>query len=167
MGDLTFLSPPKVNKEILPNLGPVVIARDKHQIDAQAQVRAVLNVLGKKSSGISELSKLECFQASAEDKSTAIKIAEGIRLLADHHFRLSQTRRAFIVPSLNFLDKTAFDSASIDDCLFGSNFAEEINAAQSVEKVARKMIRKVHQPPVQQARHPITQQLKQQNNVFW
>lgn len=70
-------------------------------------------------------------------------MAEGIHLLADHHFRLSQMRRAFIVPALNFLGKTASDSAPIDDCLFGTNFAEDVNAAQSIEKVARKMAKKM------------------------
>lgn len=153
--DLTCLGPPRVNKEILPNLSELVTTRDKHQENLQAQVGASLHALG---SGISELSKLECLQTSTEAKAAVTKIAEGVRLIADHQFRLSRMRRAFIVPSLNFLGKTVSDSAPIDECLFGNNFAEEVNAAQSIEKVARKMARKPPPPPGPPARRPATQQ---------
>lgn len=71
-----------------------------------------------------------------------MKIAEYIRLLADLHFRLFQASQAFTVPSLNFLSKTESDSVSIDDCLFGSHFAEEVNMAQSIEKMALKRLEK-------------------------
>lgn len=87
--DLAFLGPPKINKEIIPNLGATVITRDKHQIQTQAQLGASLNAVG---SGMSEISKLECLHMSAEGKAAATKIAEGFRLLTDLHFRLSQAR---------------------------------------------------------------------------
>ncbi|XP_070517424.1 uncharacterized protein [Cardiocondyla obscurior] len=70
------------------------------------------------------------------------KIVEGFKLLADLQYHLSRARRAFIVPSLNFLGKTVSDAAPIDDRLFGNNFAEDVNSAQSVERVAKKMARK-------------------------
>lgn len=95
-------------------------------MSAQVQMGASLNALG---SGLSELSNIECLIASSDGKAAIGKIAEGIHLLVDHHFRLFLTRRAFIVPSLNFLGKTASDSAPIDDCLFGSSFAQEVDAA--------------------------------------
>jgi len=129
--DLSFLVPPKVNREILPNLGATVIVRDKHQIQSQAQLGASLNAVG---SGISDLTKLDYFQTSTEAKTAVTKIAESLQLLADLHFRLSQARRAFIVPSLNFLGKTASDSAPIDDCLFGNNFTEDVNAAKPLKR---------------------------------
>ncbi|RLU19833.1 hypothetical protein DMN91_008392 [Ooceraea biroi] len=125
---------------------------------AQAQVGASLNALG---SGLSDLFKIEGLLASPDGKAAVAKIAEGMHLLADHHFRLSQTRRAFIVPSLNFLGKTTSDSAPIDDSLFGSNFAQDVEAAQSIEKVARKMARKT--PQSQQARQPAPHHPKQTN----
>ncbi|XP_032669392.1 uncharacterized protein LOC116843240 [Odontomachus brunneus] len=158
--DLAFLTPPRVNKEIVPNLSATVVARDKHQLSSQAQVGASLNAFG---SGVSELSKLDWIQTSPEGKTALTKIADGIRLLADHHFRLSQTRRAFIVPSLNFLGKSASDSAPIDDCLFGSNFAEDVNAAQSIERMARKTARKPPPPSLSQPRSSAPQ-LRQQAN---
>ncbi|XP_039304906.1 uncharacterized protein LOC120357712 [Solenopsis invicta] len=157
--DLVFLSPPKLNGEILPNLGSTARVRDKHQLQAQAQVGASLNAIG---SGFSDLANLEILQVSEEARNAATKLAEGIRLLADHHYRLSQARRAFIVPSLNFLAKTVSDAAVVDDCLFGANFAEQISTAQTVEKVARKMVRK-SQPPTQSTQRQKNIQQKSKN----
>jgi len=159
--DLLFLAPPKVNKEILPNLAAAALARDKHQMQSQMQLGAALNAIGADTTGLIEL---EFLQSSVEGKSAVSKISDGMHLLADLHYRLSQARGAFIVPSLNFLGKTASDAAPIDDCLFGNNFAEDVNAAQTVEKVARKMSKKPPQPLSQQARQPATQRFKQQKN---
>lgn len=138
-GDLSFLMPPKVNKEILPNLAATALTRDKYQMQSQLEVGAALNALA---SGFSELSKFELLQTSTEEKAAFSKIAEGIRLLADHHYCLSKARRAFIRPSLNFLGKAASNSTNVDEFLFGNNFAEEVNAAQVIEKVAQKMAKK-------------------------
>ncbi|KYN10056.1 hypothetical protein ALC57_17745 [Trachymyrmex cornetzi] len=159
-GEISFLAPPKINKEVLPNLSATVITRDKHQSQSQLEVGASLNALA---SGFSELSNLELLQTSSERRAAISKIAEGIRLLADHHFGLSKTRRAFIVPSLNFLGKAASDSAALDELLFGNNFTEEINAAQTIEKVANRMAKKKQQST--QRMQPSTgQQQKQQKN---
>jgi len=117
--NLSFLAPPKVNKKILPNLAAAALARDKHQMQSQVQLEAALNAIGSDTSG---LIGLELFQSSVEGKSAVSKISDGVHFLADLHFRLSQSRRAFIIPSLNFLGKTASDAAPIDDCLFGNNF---------------------------------------------
>ncbi|XP_070522364.1 uncharacterized protein [Cardiocondyla obscurior] len=135
---LSFLGPPGLNKEIIPNLSQATVTRDKHQVKLQTQVGASLNALG---SGLSELAKLD-LQNSLEAKAAMSKIVEGFKLLADLQYHLSRARRAFIVPSLNFLGKTVSDAAPIDDRLFGNNFAEDVNSAQSVERVAKKMARK-------------------------
>ncbi|KYN23501.1 hypothetical protein ALC57_04085, partial [Trachymyrmex cornetzi] len=145
---------------VVSNWVPPVLARDKHQIQSQAQLGASLNAIG---SGMAGLLDLESFQ-SVNGKAAISKISDGIRLLADLHFRVSQSRRAFIVPSLNFLGKTASDAAPIDDSLFGSNFAEDANAAQTIEKVARKMARKPPQLSNNQGRQPAAQRFKQQRN---
>ncbi|KYN22021.1 hypothetical protein ALC57_05588 [Trachymyrmex cornetzi] len=123
-------------------------------------VGASLNALA---SGFSELSNLELLQTSSEGRAAISKIAEGIRLLADHYFGLSKTRWAFIVPSLNFLGKAASDSAAVDELLFGNNFTDEVNAAQMIEKVANRMAKKKQQST--QRMQPSTgQQQKQQKN---
>lgn len=61
--DLSFLGPPRLNKEILPNLPATALTRDKNQSSTQAQVGAALNAL---CSGLSELSKLDCLLTSAD-----------------------------------------------------------------------------------------------------
>ena len=65
------------------------------------------------------------------------QIAEGIQLLADHQYRLSLARQAFLKPALNLLGKSTADLAPIDEWLFSASFVEEVKDAQACEKVAR------------------------------
>lgn len=66
-------------------------------------------------------------------------LSEGMYLLADHHFRLFLTRKAFTKPSINIIDKNAAEAATIDEFLFGQNFAETLKVAQTCEKVGREI----------------------------
>jgi len=133
--DLASLAPPKLNKELVPALAPSVIKRDEYQARSQAQVGACLNAFG---SGISILLKPEVLHELNDDARSALSfLSEGMHLLADHHFRLSLTRRAFTKPSFNIIGKNAAEAASIDDFLFGQNFAETLKAAQACEKAGR------------------------------
>lgn len=70
-------------------------------------------------------------------KETVRKLADAMHLLADHQYRLSLTRRAFIKLSLSLLEKNTSDTIKIDEWLFGSEFAEDLKAVQACEKVAR------------------------------
>lgn len=134
-GELAKLAPPKLNKELLSALTPSVIKRDEYQSLLQAQVTACLNAFG---SGISILLKPEIFPGLHDEAQSALTFfAEGIHLLADHHYRLSLTRRAFTKPSLNILGKNAAETAPVDDFLFGQNFAETLRAAQACERAGR------------------------------
>ncbi|KYN11746.1 hypothetical protein ALC57_16080, partial [Trachymyrmex cornetzi] len=159
--DFSFLIPPKINREIHPNLSATVVTRDTHQSQSQLEVGTSLNAFA---SGFSDLSRLEPLQSLPETRLDMSKIAEGISLLADHHFNLSKTRRAFILPFLNFLGKVASDSATVDEYLFGNNFTENVNTAQTMERVANKMAKK-NQRSLTQGSHLTTgQQPKQQRN---
>jgi len=135
--ELEVLNPPKLNKLLLPVLkaSSTVAKRDEYQVLAQNQVAAVLNALG---TGLSYLMKPEIVSLlPADGRSALSQMAEGMQLLADHQFRLSLARRAFIKPALNLLGKSTADLAPIDEWLFGSSFVEEVKDAQACEKVAR------------------------------
>lgn len=143
-GELSALAPPKLNKELAAALTQSVIKRDGYQSSSQAQVAACLNALG---SGMSLLLKPEILQDLKDEARSALtNFSEGIHLLADHHYRLSLTRRAFTKPSLNILGKNAAESAPIDGFLFGENFAETLKAAQVCEKTGREVSKAV--PPI-------------------
>jgi len=88
-----------------------------HQIQSQAQrsIKRSINAFG-----MSELAGLECVYASS------LSLRSQLSLIHRSIFSLL-SRRAFIIPSFNFLGKSASDVISIDDCLFGNNFAEEVN----------------------------------------
>ncbi|KMQ87262.1 hypothetical protein RF55_13502 [Lasius niger] len=130
--DLAALAPPKLNKELVPALAPSVIKRDEYQARSQAQVGACLNAFG---SGISILLKPEVLHDLNDEACSALSfLSEGMHLLADHHFRLSLARRALAKSSFNIIDKNAAEAATIDEFLFGQNFAETLKAAQTVRR---------------------------------
>lgn len=138
-GDLAALAPPKLNQELVAALTPAVLKRDEFQASAQAQVGACLNAFG---SGLSFLLRPEILQGLNDVATPALtSMAEGLHLLADHHFRLSLTRRAFTKPSLNMIGKKAADTAVIDSFLFGENFAETVKTTHACEKTGRELSR--------------------------
>ena len=141
--DLAALTPPKLNKELAAALTPSVIKREEYQALSQAQVRACLNAFG---SSMSLLLRPEVVRdLSSETRSALMLFAEGVHLLSDHHYRLSLARRAFTKPSLNIVGKNAADAASIDEFLFGQNFAETLKAAQTCEKTGQEVAKSTSQ----------------------
>jgi len=71
--------------------------------------------------------------------SSTVAKRDEYQLLANHQFRLSLARRAFIKPALNLLGKSTADLAPIDEWSFGSSFVEEVKDAQACGKVARSL----------------------------
>ncbi|KYN09079.1 hypothetical protein ALC57_18813 [Trachymyrmex cornetzi] len=101
-----------------------VTKRNEYQTLLPAQIGACLNDLD---SGISILLN--------KTESALTFFAEGIHLLSDH--RLSLNKRTFNKSSLNIIGKNTTDTASIDEFLFGQNFAETLKAAQVCGKTGR------------------------------
>ncbi|XP_077277629.1 uncharacterized protein LOC143905862 [Temnothorax americanus] len=135
-GHLAVLGPPKLNKLLTPALKTAasVVKRDEHQASAQVQVAAPLNAFG---SAIAELLAPEVREQLPESVNPVLRrLAKGLYLLADHQYRLSLARRAFIKPSLSLMGKGVADDAPIDEWLFGTAFAEELKDAQACEKAA-------------------------------
>lgn len=166
-GDFAFLGAPKINKEVMPILKghASVLKRDDFKVKEQDQVGASLIAIG---SAMTELLKPEVKDHLPEGAKNALKqMADGIYLLADHQYRLSIARRAFIVPVLNLVGKNVADDASVDEWLFGSDFAELFKNAQACEKTARelekpKAPKNPSQPARQQPTRPANPQQQQQ-----
>lgn len=174
-GDVAFLGAPKINKEIMPILKghASVLKRDDFKVKEQDQVGASLIAIG---AAMTELLKPEVKEHLPDGAKNALKqIADGIYLLADHQYRLSIARRAFIVPVLNLVGKNVADSASVDEWLFGSDFAEEVKNAQACEKTARDLVKPkapknqpqpANQQPTRSANPQQQQQQQQQQKQF-
>ncbi|XP_036143955.1 uncharacterized protein LOC118645968 [Monomorium pharaonis] len=137
--------------------------RDEYQSKSQAQVAASLNALG---SAISELLGQGRKRLLPEETSTSLRqLADGFHLLADHQYRLSLARRAFIKPSLSLVGKNATDDAPVDEWLFGSSLAEDLKAAQACEKAAKDLLKSnpfVAKPNTQPIRQSPTKPRPQQ-----
>lgn len=100
---------------------------------------ACLNALG---SGFSDLLRYyQVQQPDATVKAALTNLAEGIHLLANHQYRLSLARQAFIKPCLTFIGKSAADYSSVDDWLFGTTFAENLKSVRACEKTGRDLSR--------------------------
>ncbi|XP_077280133.1 uncharacterized protein LOC143907324 [Temnothorax americanus] len=156
-GHLAVLGPPKLNKLLTLALKTAasVVKRDEHQASAQVQVAASLNAFG---SAIAELLAPEVREQLPESVNPVLRrLAKGLYLLADHQYRLSLARRAFIKPSLSLMGKGVADDAPIDEWLFGTAFAEELKDAQACEKAARDLLR-----PAPVVTKPNPQSAKQQ-----
>lgn len=147
-----FLQPPKVNPEVSLAVTKSAKTRDAYQSASQAQVGASLNAFGL---GISKFLKPETLRNFNDDIKEAIhEIAEGLHLLADHHYRLSLARRAFLKSGLNLVAKNATDVSTVDDFLFGKDFAETLKTAQSCEKTSRE-ITKLAVPTAKKSQQPV------------
>lgn len=135
--DVAFLGPPKLNPLLLPILKPhpSVLKRDEFKCKEQAQVGACLIAFGTAMTDLLQPHIVEALPESS--KQTLQLLADGIHLLADHQYRLSMARRAFIVPSINLVGKYATDNAPVDEFLFGKDFAECIKNAKECEKIAK------------------------------
>ncbi|XP_070528646.1 uncharacterized protein [Cardiocondyla obscurior] len=139
-GELAALGPLKINKELTSALfkQQAVIKRDEYQIKRQIQVGAFLNAID---SGLTDLIRLhqKSFPQEGDFKPIITKQAEGLHLLAVIQFRLSIARQAYIKPCLTFVGKSATDFSTVDDWLFGTNFAENLKSAQTCEKMEKEL----------------------------
>lgn len=137
---LAFLRAPALNPEVKSALRfNSIIKRDDFNGKDQAQVGTALCALGE---AISELLKPEIQRSLIpEARAAVVKINEGANILADLFFRLSLSRRAQIMPSLNQLAKTTANAISSDDLLFGTLFGEELKKAATLEKSVKDIVR--------------------------
>lgn len=91
---------------------------------------------------ISEFLKPEIQRSlTSEARAAVVKINEGANILADLFFRLSVSRRAQIVPSLNQLAKSTVNTIPADGLLFGESFGEELRKAAALEKSVKDIVR--------------------------
>ncbi|EZA59714.1 hypothetical protein X777_16514 [Ooceraea biroi] len=125
--------------------------RDEYNSKDQDQAGIALCALGE---AMSELLKPDIQRSLVpEARSAVLKINEGAKILADLFYRLSISRRAQIVPTLNILAKNTAENIPPDECLFGTSFGEELKKATTMAKSAKDLVkapllvsRKVQQP---------------------
>ncbi|TGZ49462.1 hypothetical protein DBV15_12357 [Temnothorax longispinosus] len=131
-------------------------SRDEFRAKDQNQAGIALCALGE---AISDFLRPQIQQSlSAEARAVLIKVNEGAKILADHFYRLSLSRRAQIKPSLNLLAKNTADTIPADDFLFGTAFGEELKKASTMEKSSKSIAKtplvvskNTHQPIKQPA----------------
>lgn len=154
--------PPKINKELLPALNKSVIIRDDYQMKSQTQVGCCINALG---AGLSHLLKLEATAELDEETNDAItKIADSLRLLSDHHYRISMARQAFIKPLLNIVGKSAATVNTVGEWLFGDDFGEKFKTAQACQKVSKEIAKA--QPSISDKnQQPVRQNFPQKSSA--
>jgi len=119
--------------------GNSILKRDEYARKNQDQVGIALCALGV---AISSFLKPEVQATLSPEAHSAVSIVnDGAKILADHFFRLSLSRRVLITPALNLLAKNTVDAILVDDFLFGSSFGESLKKATSMEKASKDMIK--------------------------
>ncbi|XP_072938469.1 uncharacterized protein [Epargyreus clarus] len=116
---------PRLNLEAQAAVTDIVVKRDKAIANKQDQVGCALAALAKV---FGEVIK------NKENLQAINLINDAGRLLCDHQYQESMTRRNFILQSLDQTTKDAVKETKIDEWLFGESFSEKLKAAKAIKK---------------------------------
>lgn len=131
----------KLNLEVAASLFETAVKRDKYLANAQ-------NIRGTAMASLGNAITLLLHRNDEEvDQHQLLGyLADAGTLFASAHRLDTNSRKAFIVPSLDKKVKGMLDGMKTDTFLFGENLAKKIKSAKSIEKVGSEPM---PQPPTQ------------------
>ena len=134
-----MLKAPLINPEIKSTMTHISMKKDNFQQISQNQLGAAIYAIG------SALSLILGKNNDSDNNEIFTKLisylGDGGRLLSDLHHGISLTRRAFIIPGLNYTAKSVAENSKIDTLLFGQEFSERLKTATAVEKAGKVITR--------------------------
>lgn len=131
------LGGPALNPELKLTLAAHALKRDGFQLELQNQLGAALSALGQ------AFSKTLRFNPDDEViKAVNAALGDAGRILTDLHYKLSTTRRSFILPGLSLLSRNVATEGPVDTLLFGESFTERVKTASTLEKTGKDMLKK-------------------------
>ncbi|KAJ2950146.1 hypothetical protein O0L34_g11496 [Tuta absoluta] len=120
-----LLVAPELNPEVKSALADVMIRRDFSLMTKQKQ-------LGMAIAAINQAIEL---LISKENHHKILKpVSDACRLLCDIHYEQTNTRRGFVISSINADMKETLSEAKRDKYLFGENLSEKLKTAKSIKK---------------------------------
>lgn len=120
-----LLVAPELNPEVKAALADPMIRRDFSLMAKQKQLSVAIAAINQ---------AIELL-ISKESHAQIIKsVSDACRLLCDIHYDSTNTRRGFVLSSINADMKEAISEAKRDKYLFGENFSEKLKAAKSIKK---------------------------------
>lgn len=125
------LDAPGLNLEVTTNLSDPAVKRDKFTIEKQWSVGATMTAVG---------STLSMFLEEDEsiDKLTVVeRLGDSMKMLSDLQFRLTESRKAFILPGLSKQSRDVLTASKTDELLFGRNLAERLKESRALDKVSQ------------------------------
>ncbi|XP_043468601.1 uncharacterized protein LOC122502551 [Leptopilina heterotoma] len=108
--------------------------KDNFQVKAQEKIGAAMHAIGLALSN-------ELNRGKSMDATAVAFMSDAGRILADAHYNISITRRAFITPNVNRLLEDVTAGQPIESLLFGEKLSERLKAAREVEKDSRSVIK--------------------------
>lgn len=139
-----YLIPPNINPEILPILSNASVNKDSCYIQFQNHLGYGLSALGK---GINfVLEDIENIPQQTRDNLLTC-LSDSGKILTNLFYDLTMARRSFITPLLNKNIKSLVDKCTPTELIFGSDLAEKIKLAKSLETAGKEL--KPTPPPAQ------------------
>lgn len=121
--------------------------RDKHLIASQNEVESALAALGLALRSLNSEKKGEKMVATCQH------LTDTGAILAEHFFRLSVTRRVFILPTLPDKGVTAVTEATQPSLLlFGEDLGTKLRAAKVIVKTGQEFLAPKPRKPLQQSK---------------
>lgn len=142
-GNLSNLSPPKLNPEFISVLDGRSLARDGSYLELQNHLGKGLCALGKALNVLLSSSQENILDSR---KDIISSLSDTGKILSNLIHRISITRKNLISPFLNKNIKTQIESSKPSDYLFGSDLAERVKLAKSLESTSKDL--KVVKPKV-------------------
>ncbi|XP_044594856.1 uncharacterized protein LOC123272220 [Cotesia glomerata] len=127
------LDAPKLNLEVSFNLGESAVKRDKFITENQKSVGSALSAVG------SALSMLLEEDESIDKLVFVERLSDATKILSDLHFRLSESRKAFILPGMTKQSKDVLSTTKMDEFLFGKNLSDKLKEARALDKLTQGM----------------------------
>lgn len=127
------LEAPKLNLEVSSNLSESAVKRDKFITENQKSVGSTLSAVG------SALSMLLEEDESIDKLVFVERLSDATKILSDLHFRLSESRKAFILPGMTKQSKDVLSTTKTDEFLFGKNLSDKLKEARALDKLTQNM----------------------------
>ncbi|XP_074114401.1 uncharacterized protein LOC141537359 isoform X1 [Cotesia typhae] len=122
-----------LNSILRSNLGKSAVKRDKFITENQKSVGSALSAVG------SALSMLLEEDESIDKLVFVERLSDATKILSDLHFRLSESRKAFILPGMTKQSKDVISTTKTDEFLFGKNLSDKLKEARALDKLTQNM----------------------------
>ena len=143
--------PPKLNPEVSAFLLEAATKRDEYFVERQKLATSALAALG------SAMNDVITDNEGVDKADFVQKLNDAAKLINHMIYCQTESRKSFILPGVEKLNKQILSSSKTDEFLFGKNLKDRINEAKSIQKVGQSMKQSM----------TVTKPLQSRNDLNW